>query len=235
MSNVKRHYDENGIGTLMFVFLLSFGLFFALGGIKEKSPFSLNEPTETFKPFSERIFTKGDNFKPTGFNGDLLTNNPRIKEVFEKSTKIPTETISPSPQVEDVIVGSKNANYSLQDVEEKFLDNPSSTQTNYVKIEETSEDEDVVMVDVEVVGQQKGFEDILMANIQFAQNTTYLMCEKVKYLTPSQEVEINPDAPLKLSLFIASNDLTNSPEDILEVSCQITDISQMKILRSSNK
>jgi len=226
VSQIKRQYDDNSVGSLMFVILLSFGLFFTLG-IKENSPFSLTEPSGSFKSYSERIFTKDDNFKQTGFTGDLLIDNPRIKEVFEKSTKITAEIVTPKPEVERMIFGSKNANYSFEDVEEKFLDSPSSTKSSFEKIEETSEDEDVVMSE-----ETKGLENVLMANIQFEPNTTYLLCERVKYLTPSSgETEFNPDAPLKLSLFISSTDTADKLEDILEVSCQIRDMNQLSIRR----
>jgi len=225
----RQLYDENGVGTVtMFVLLLSFGLFFAMGGIKEKSPFTLD--SDSFKPFSERIFNKEDNFKPTGFAGELFTDNPRIKEVFEKNTKVTAQTISPRPQVENIFVGTKNANYSLENVEEKFLDSPSSTGAE-IKIEETS-DEDVEMTEA---SEKPVLEEILMSNIKFEPNTTYLLCEKVKYLTPSSgEVEFNPDSPLKLSLFIASNENAGDYDDILEVTCQITDMSQRSLHRAKD-
>ena len=235
INNVFRPYEEKTVGTLMFVVLLSFGLFFALSA-NDNSPFSIEDQPE-FKPFSERIFTKEDNFKPTGFVAESLTiTNPRIKEVFDQNTKSATlvNHDKVSPELSPVHIGSKKANYTLERVEEKFQDIPSSSNTPEMKIEES---DDVEMTDVDSSDvdssevSENELQQVLQSDIQFQQNTTYLLCERVKYLTSTTgEMEHDPDQPLKLSLYIAGEE---GGEEILEVTCQVTDMSHRQLSRVS--
>eukprot|EP01129_Flabellula_baltica_P012443 TRINITY_DN5625_c0_g1_i1.p1 TRINITY_DN5625_c0_g1~~TRINITY_DN5625_c0_g1_i1.p1 ORF type:complete len:474 (+),score=129.97 TRINITY_DN5625_c0_g1_i1:58-1479(+) len=183
-------------GVVLFVVLLSFGLFFGISGEKKFDD-------ESFKPYSERIFTGKDNFKATSFDVNSEQNfvNPRIQEVYSKAIG-PKEPAVLSPKVNvDETLESKS-NYSLEEnmipkIEEEIKSEPEIKQ------------EDVEMGDVDEVPELK-----------FESNTTYLLCKNMKYLTPEEDIPYDPELPLRLSLLLEEGE----SDKLLQVTCQVTDM-----------
>eukprot|EP01129_Flabellula_baltica_P003525 TRINITY_DN13282_c0_g1_i1.p1 TRINITY_DN13282_c0_g1~~TRINITY_DN13282_c0_g1_i1.p1 ORF type:complete len:514 (+),score=151.50 TRINITY_DN13282_c0_g1_i1:35-1576(+) len=219
-------------GVVLFVFLLSFGLFFGFG-----PKFGLEE-ADSFKPFSERIFTPEDKFKPTGFDLSTQTKivNPRIQDVFNKGVM----DVDPKREIPQPDVSFETqTNYSAKKLQERKEQGPSASEIEQLqnahlkfKHEIKIEPNDAKMGEIGMINAL----DInkpkhQVPELTFEENTTYLLCKQMQYLQPNKEMEYNPDLPLRLSILMQDDD---NAEEYTQVMCQVTDMKQTRFVKQTS-